>query len=235
LAANKQKTNAFWLSRLRKEVPSEPKIRDVCASCNNGILSELDAYACTLFDKVLWRIPKRNERIIFECDYHLLKRWLLKISFNSARIHRSHDLFALENMVPYIMGRADSLGRSIQLYLQLCFPQEIPKKDLVSHDAADPLIFAPIINRAGHMLFRVHGVGQKILRAVHLRSFSFYLAFFRPNERRAVQDDFMNIFMTNTPSTVLLRQSLPTVALSCNGMGAWESFKASRTSEFVFD
>jgi len=85
------------------------------------------------------------------------------------------------------------------------------------------------------MLFRVPGIGQKVLRAVHLRSFGFYLAFFLPNEKLAVRNDFMNVFITNTPSTVLLRPSTPTVELTCNAMGAWDSFKASRTAKLVFD
>jgi hypothetical protein len=235
LAANKQTANVFWLARLKREIPSEPKVRDVCALCNNGILSELDAYICTLFDTTLRHIPARHERITFEYDYHLLKGWLLKMSFNSARIHNSHDLFALEAVLPYIMGRANALGRSIQLYVQLSFPQEISKQDdLTPDDISQCPIFTPIIHRAGHMLFRVHGIGQKVLRAIHLRSFSFYLAFFRPNERRAVQDDFMNVFTTNMSSTVRLRPSIQTVELMCNGKGAWDSFRASRTSEFVF-
>jgi hypothetical protein len=235
LTANKQETTAFWLARLRKEIPSEPKIRDVCVSCNNGTLSQLDAYVCALFDKTLHHIPERYERVTFEPDYHLLKRWLLKISFNSARIHSSHDLFALEAVLPYIIGEANKLGCSIQLYAQLSFPQEIPKRDFARGDASTPVIFQPTIHRVGHMLFSVHGVGQKILRAIHLRSFSFYLAFFEPNERRAVQDDFANVFIRKTPGAVLLRPSTPIVELICNGMGAWDSYKASQTTRFVFD
>jgi hypothetical protein len=42
-------------------------------------------------------------------DDHRLKRWLLKLSFNSACIHHARDLFALEEMRPYILGAANTL------------------------------------------------------------------------------------------------------------------------------
>src|SRR5688572_8163074 len=84
LAVNSQSKNIFWLARLRREIPSEPQIRDVCARCNNGVLSELDKYICEVFDKSFAKVLARHERVRFEPDYHLLKRWLLKMSFNSA-------------------------------------------------------------------------------------------------------------------------------------------------------
>lgn len=132
--ANSESGNAFWLARLQKEIPSEPQLRDVCAQCNNGVLSELDNYICRLFDATLFRTPNRYDLVAFEIEYHLLKRWLLKMSFNSARIHNSRDLEALESLLPYVMGGAHSLGRSVQLFVQLSYPEEIPEEDLQSHD-----------------------------------------------------------------------------------------------------
>ena len=41
----------FWLRRIDTEIPSEPKIRDVCAACNNIHLSALDDYVTRLFGK----------------------------------------------------------------------------------------------------------------------------------------------------------------------------------------
>jgi hypothetical protein len=90
IEANGQVTkNVFWLARLQREIPNEPQIKDVCAECNNVILSKLDAYICSLFDSTLAHVPRRNDRVCLAYDYHLLKRWLLKMSFNSARIHNS--------------------------------------------------------------------------------------------------------------------------------------------------
>lgn len=235
VAANNQTSNAFWLARLKKEIPSEPQIRDVCAQCNNVVLSELDEYICRLFDSTLVHIPNKDERVWLEHDYHLLKRWLLKLCFNSARIHNSHDLHALEAMLPYILGGDDTLGKSVQLFVQLSYPEEIPEEYLSANAPTErPIIFFPNMNRVGHIFFRVHGVGQKLLRAIHLRSFSFFLAFFRPGEARVALDDFAEHFCRNSRTT-LLRPSRPQVELQCNGIGAWSSFKDSRDYQLVFN
>jgi hypothetical protein len=46
----------------------------------------------------------------------------------------------------------------------------------------------PDIHRVGHAWFVAQGIGKMMLRAVHLRSFSFYLAFWQRSERRAEID-----------------------------------------------
>ena len=82
------KQNNFWLAKLKKEIPSEPTVRDVCAHCNNIVLSALDRYICELYDRSFIHIPSRHERVEFEYDYHRLKRWILKMCFQL----RSHSL-----------------------------------------------------------------------------------------------------------------------------------------------
>jgi len=174
-SANEQSESFFWLSRLQRTIPNEPVIKDVCAHCNNITLSILDSYICNLFDKELINIIKFKEKISFEYDYHLLKRWLLKMSYNSARIHNSHDEKALEEMLPYILGEDDKLGRSVQLFALLTYPEEVEKKEIDKNNTSnETIIIEPSIHRVGHIFFRVPNIGQKILRVVHLRSFSFY-------------------------------------------------------------
>ena len=60
-------------------------ISDVCAKCNNGPLSVLDAHACELYDRRFSKFVEAGASVPFSYDYGLLMRWLLKISFNSAR------------------------------------------------------------------------------------------------------------------------------------------------------
>lgn len=236
MAVNQQDTNFFWLARLRKSIPNEPQIRDVCAQCNNEILSELDAYICSLFDSTFVYMPSKNERIQFEYNYHLLKRWLLKMCFNSARIHNSPDLFALEALLPYILGRNDGLGRSVQLFLQLSFPQEVPQEDVPpEHRTGQPIILYPDINRVGFMYYIAHGIGKKLIRAIYLRSYTFYIAFWPSDKGQAEQIYFANVFTHQLPGVVLLRSGQTRVSLECIGNGAWDSFKYSQTTEFQFD
>jgi hypothetical protein len=234
--ANQQTSNTFWLARLQREIPAEPQIRDVCAHCNNVVLSELDSYICALFDKTFVRILKRHEKVQFDYNYHLLKRWLLKMSYNSARIHNSVDRKALETLRPYILGTGDHLGRSAQLFVQLTYPEEVNKRELDSAcESNETLVFQPSMNRVGHMLFRAHGIGQKLLRTVHLRSYSFFVAYWPPGGSRNEQDDFETVFRNSHASAQLLRPSRPAICLECNGFGAWDSFRESRSTQFVFD
>lgn len=227
--ANGGPDGLFWLRRLDKEVAGEPTIRDVCALCNNGVLSELDAYICAMFDAYFVRILQRNERIKFEFDYHLLKRWLLKMSFNSARIHSSFDLFAYSPLLPYIMGQSTNIGRSVQLYLQLQYPAPIPPEHMKNPEWQEaPVLWEPRENRVGHIVFSVPGQGRKVLRAVHLRSYSFLLAFFSPDERAATHQDFANVFQSMMPGAVLLLASRQRANLICNGIDAWDSFNGAR-------
>jgi hypothetical protein len=138
-------------------------------------------------------------------------------------------------MLPYILGKDNLLGKSVQLFVQLSYPEEIPEDELSEEAPPErPLFFRPTMNRVGHLFFRVHGIGEKLLRAVHIRSFTFFLAYYKKGEARAVLDDFADHFCFHS-GAVLLRPSQPTVELLCNGMGAWTSFKGSREDKVIFD
>lgn len=235
LNANDQKSNHFWLARLRGEISNEPKIRDVCAVCNNGELSRLDDYICRLFDMAFINILQRHERVHFEYDYHLLKRWVLKTCYNSARIHDSRDLFALRTLLPYIMGSDLKLGRSVDLFLQLVYPEDVPSSDLSSDTSEEfPPTFMPLDSRVGHCVFRLPGEGQKVLRTVHLRSYSFYIAFSDPEGSRTEQHRFRSAFLRTMTETQRLQPSLSRIDIECNGIGAWASFRGSQTNQIVF-
>jgi hypothetical protein len=228
--------NYFWLKRLKQEIASEPQVRDVCANCNNGVLSELDSYICDLFDAQLIHMPKQHETVTFSFDYHLLKRWLLKLSFNSARIHDSPDRQALQVLRPYIIGSDIFLGRSTQLFLQLVHPEKIPESDLeTEYRGKEEIIWEPDGNRTGHMFFRAHGIGEKLLRAVHLRSYSFFVAYWEPNAGSTEQNFFECVFGSQQRFATLLRPSKQSIQVVCDGMGAWESWRESRSTVFVFN
>jgi hypothetical protein len=220
----------FWLRRIDTEISSEPKIRDVCATCNNVHLSALDDYVTRLFDRAFIHIPTRYESVLFEYDYHLLKRCLLKLCFNSARVHHARDLFAFEPLRSYMLGKSIDRGKSVQLYVQLAYSAEVPISAL--KDPADaPVMFTPIDHRIGHRLFEA-AVGQKLLRAVHLRAYSFLLAFFKPGEKATVRDDFCQHFLNHHPHAALLRASRKSVELVCDGLSAWENWEGCRETVF---
>ena len=82
------------------------------------------------------------------------------------------------------------------------------------------------------MWFTREGIGKKMLRTVHLRSFSFYLAFWQPKERREEIDIFTKTFLEDMPAAVLLRASRNRETLICDGMNAWDSISESRNVQF---
>jgi len=174
--ANDQKQSRFWLAKIKKVIVAEPTICDVCSVCNNIRLSSLDNYICELFDRFFIHIPQRYEHVTFDYDYHRLKRWLLKISFNSARIESSRDAFVFAPLLPYILGNSESVGRAVLLYVQLSYPGNVPEEFLSDSDQR-PQMFLPTMNRIGHMWFDLGPAGRKLLRAIHLRAFLFLSCF----------------------------------------------------------
>jgi hypothetical protein len=170
----------------------------------------------------------------FEFDYHLLKRWLLKMAFNSARIHSSADVFVYAPLRNYLRGSANVEGRSVYLYLQLSYPGVVPIARLADPQLQDaPAVWKPQNHRVGLMNFEVPGLGRKILRVIHLRSYSFFLAFFEPGMKRSVATDFSNAFLASMRGMVLLRPSQPRINLLCNGADAWRSFDGARENALV--
>ena len=81
-------------------------IKDVCLDCNNGALTSLDAYACQLYDRYFQKFVRAGQSTAFDYHYDLLVRWLLKVSYNSARVHKSPDLDALARCTDYILHSA---------------------------------------------------------------------------------------------------------------------------------
>ena len=231
VVGGKRELTRIWQAKLKKEIAAEPTIRDVCSECNNGDLSKLDAYICELFDRFFVNLLERYDEVVFEYYYHRLKRCLLKLCYNSAPTEAAKDTFVFKPLLPYIMGTSPNVGRSVQLYVQLSYPDEVPTH-LLGSDDPKPFIYYPALNRIGHYSFNVQA-GRKMLRAVHLQSFSFYLAFFEPGETRKEMDFFQNAFLDQTPATELLRASRDRVTLVCNGVSAWHSIANSR-GEFVW-
>lgn len=156
------------------------------------------------------------------------------MSYNSARIHSAHDEKALELMLPYILGEDDNLGRSVQLFALLTYPEEVKKREIDKTITSDEtIIIEPKIHRVGHILFKVPNIGQKILRVVHLRSFSFLLAFWPSAGGKAEQNDFESIITSKMNGLKLLRANKKNITLECVGIGAWMSLKDAR-SQFEF-
>jgi hypothetical protein len=60
-------------------------IKDVCDTCNNVHLESLDNYGNNLIRKYFFSKYEENSTVSVLYDYHMLQRWLLKITYNTVR------------------------------------------------------------------------------------------------------------------------------------------------------
>ncbi len=97
-------------------------INDVCKRCNNEALSGLDEYGKLLYGKVLSIPVYCSESTVLDYDYNLLLRWLLKLCFNSARVHNA-DVSILSEYRDYIFGEADIPAKPV-LFAHLVAPTD---------------------------------------------------------------------------------------------------------------
>lgn len=122
--------NGFLNKMNRKEMISESDavpnrlvyndlvIKDVCSTCNNGPLSELDGYALSLILNYNDVRKKLKSKIDFSYDLQLLQRWLLKVAFNSARSTKArHDCLMYQKNIKYILGETKPVSY-IQTYIK---------------------------------------------------------------------------------------------------------------------
>jgi len=72
-------------------VDTELTIGDVCANCNNGVLSNLDGYFNEIYKRDICNYVALGQSKRFTYDFDRLARWLLKISYNVARVNNSSD------------------------------------------------------------------------------------------------------------------------------------------------
>jgi len=113
---NANRTKLLW---------SDLVINDVCQSCNNGPLSELDTYGTQLFETYFARYITEQGSVCFEYDFETLARWLLKLSFNAARSVGS-DAERLSRYAPALIDKAVDLPQDFSIALDLVLPSDIP-------------------------------------------------------------------------------------------------------------
>lgn len=155
--------DARYIGKAEKFVGAELTVKDVCAECNSGALSSLDQYICNLWDAQFDRIASAREPRLFLYDHERLLRWLLKISYNSARANAS-DIDVLAKYRAFILGTA-SVPQQQEVRLELIRPYkrkgapEIPPKSV----------------RCCRIEIPANPVPEATLRLVAMNSFYFWI------------------------------------------------------------
>lgn len=114
-----------FFEKADKVIDSDHVIKDVCVTCNNGVLSELDAYGCMLLDSYFHKVAEPGFKVPFEYDYDNLVKWLLKIAYNTARTSANPNLSLLRPFAPYII-RQSTRPSGTELYLDIVTHSMIP-------------------------------------------------------------------------------------------------------------
>lgn len=150
---------------------SDLVVKDVCENCNNGDLSRIDAPFVELYEKYMLTPKNSGDSVIFDFDYNLLLRELLKISYNSARA--SSDGFkaisALKKYVPYILGKVNE-ANDVHLRLQIVTSSKIVNTE--THESDE---FTASLLRSAKMEYSGYLNSSFRIRLVAFNSFWFYL------------------------------------------------------------
>ncbi|MDI9273135.1 hypothetical protein [Stenotrophomonas sp. PFBMAA-4] len=178
----KPKSGAGFSEKARGRLFSgELKIRDVCEKCNNGPLSELDNYGKGLYERHMLQPTNERGSSDFTFDYNLLVRWLLKLSYNSARM-TGNDVGILSEYKEVILGTAP-IPKNVRVTLK-CVSPAMPGE--VSPHSTDPntldaaLSLEPNWFRIGAFRIPSFDTAHWALRHVSINSYFFQI--FAPSQ-----------------------------------------------------
>jgi hypothetical protein len=108
-----------------KAILNPQEIRDVCANCNNVVLSRLDDYLATLTKRYFSTIIHPGDRVRFEYNFVLLLRMLLKIIYNIVRT-RGWPVDVFQPARRFILGN-EQFHNGFHIFLQLLIPTPAEK------------------------------------------------------------------------------------------------------------
>ena len=147
-------------------------IKDVCSTCNNGPLSKLDDEFIELFDKYMLFPIVAGDSVNIKFNYNSLARFLLKVTYNSARASNDGDqaVEALKTYIPYILGNITSLSGVI-LRLQI---YTSAKKINTATGAFEGMI-EPKLLRSAKVPYNGPQSDNFLIRLVAFNSFWFYV------------------------------------------------------------
>lgn len=97
----------------------EHVIKDVCETCNNENLSNLDGYGREFISKYFLNDYKPDIQLSVTYDYYLLSRWLLKIGYNLYRSDNM-DVSWYKSNLRYILGESYTTTQKFSLFGGLC-------------------------------------------------------------------------------------------------------------------
>lgn len=169
---------ASYNKKIDKLIYSDLVIKDVCAKCNNELLSKIDTYLSELYDTYLYQSLNPGDSTKIEFNYEMLLRALLKISYNSSRalgneaVKRAHDKFR-----DYILNGGYITGIQLRL-LVVTSAKVIVDGELLDQNFPVTQLRCADIAYSGILNHRF------IIRLLAINSFWFYLIISKKPEKK---------------------------------------------------
>ncbi len=180
-------------------------VRDVCSKCNSGVLSSLDGYGKELYERYFASPVYEGETVAFEYDGDRLLRWLLKLSYNSARAQNA-DVRVLREYRKVMLGEAPLPDR-IRCWVHLMSATSFDHEAKVARPArrvehGQPHVEEPLWFRICQFRLTDHPALSLIQRTVLINSFAFTLLLARPDEAWPCDefDQWVKVFTSRFPA-----------------------------------
>jgi hypothetical protein len=197
-------------------------VRDVCGRCNNGVLSGLDGYGKELYERYFAASVYAGETVTFDYDGDRLLRWLLKLSYNSARAQNA-DVRVLREYRKVMLGEVPVPDR-IRCWLHLVTPTHFDSVAKVARPArraeqGAANVEEPLWFRIGQFRLTDFPALALVQRTVLINSFAFTLLIARADEEWPCQEfeRWAEVFTTSFPETKPITLGAGSVTLTTGG------------------
>lgn len=165
-------------AKANKTFAGDIVVSDVCPACNNGPLSRLDNYACELYDRRFAKFCEDGATVAFSYDYSLFLRWLLKVSYNSARLAGDADAEILSMFRNVIISENPSFPLPVLIYVTIIGPSR-----MLNQETGDWKKIYPLATRCGRFELPNNGRDSDlVLRIILINSFMFNIIIARSSE-----------------------------------------------------
>ncbi|NVJ04283.1 hypothetical protein HUW63_03375 [Myxococcus sp. AM001] len=149
-------------------------IKDTCSLCNNVKLGELDNRLTTAMKPWIGKwLRDADFSVTLHVDWQTLARWLLKVSFNSARATKAHDLAALTAQRKFMLGVGEVPPKLLILGGLVRSHRLTPREKQLIRTEQDWL--DPEMNRTAHTVLPRLPEKLSISRAVLIQHLAFMI------------------------------------------------------------
>ncbi len=178
-------------------------VKDVCGACNSGVLSSLDSYGKELYDRYFAAPVYAGETVSFDYNGERLLRWLLKLSYNSARAQNA-DVLVLREYRKVVLGESPLTDR-IRCWLHLVSPTwldaSVAARPARRDEHGQSNVEEPLWFRIGQFRLRSYPAVFLVQRTVLINSFAFTLLIARVDSECPSPefDQWINVFTSSYP------------------------------------